>query len=254
MLLAAAAAVLLFAIAWPRVQPRLQPGAVRETANSARAHYLEARRGGDYAATVASRASLLAPALAGADYGEIAHIASMMLLGVWAVRRGLVAKREGSERFRSRAISIGLSLGLLATAFAWIAPSLVAGPNPPFYAFVRTALLAGASALALGYGAAAWEWARKNPERRTVATLAAAGRMALTNFLLQSVFLSLVYFGHGLSLERRLGATPALLLAFAFFIAQALASRAWLGVFRFGPLEWLWRSATYGRRQEMKWG
>jgi uncharacterized protein len=251
-LLAAAAAALLVAVAWPRLQPRVQTAAIREAAVQARAEYLEARRDGDFATTVASRAALLRPALAGADYGEIAHMVSMMLLGIWAVRRGVVTKREGSEQIRARAMRFGLPLGLLATAFAWYAPTLVAGSNPPFYALVRVALFAGASALALGYGAAAWELARRSPAGRTTATLAAAGRMALTNFLLQSVFLSLVYFGYGLGMERRLGAAPALALGLAFFIAQALASRAWLAAYRFGPLEWLWRSATYGRRQTMR--
>lgn len=81
--------------------------------------------------------------------------------------------------------------------------------------------------------------------------LQAAGQMALTNYLMQSVICSLVFFGHGLALY---GSVPRTGLAgvVAFIWAlQLTVSPWWLGRYRFGPVEWLWRSLTYWKRQPM---
>ncbi len=76
--------------------------------------------------------------------------------------------------------------------------------------------------------------------------LAAFGRMALTNYVGQSVFYFLVFDGFGIGLIRRSGAAVDLLLAIAIVAVQIAISLWWLRAFRFGPLEWVWRSATYG--------
>ncbi|MFH1681792.1 MAG: DUF418 domain-containing protein, partial [Candidatus Eisenbacteria bacterium] len=85
-----------------------------------------------------------------------------------------------------------------------------------------------------------------------LAPLASVGRMALTNYLMQSVAGTLLYYGYGLGLHLDLGKTEGLLLALAVFAAQVALSHWWLGHFRFGPFEWLWRSLTYGRLQPMR--
>jgi uncharacterized protein len=79
-----------------------------------------------------------------------------------------------------------------------------------------------------------------------------AGRMALTNYMLQAAVLDFLASGYGLALRLRpLLYAPAALLMFS---AVAFASRAWLSRFRFGPLEWLWRSVTYARIQPLRRG
>jgi uncharacterized protein len=77
-----------------------------------------------------------------------------------------------------------------------------------------------------------------------------AGRMALTNYMLQIAVLDYLVSGYGLSLHVRpiLGMVGAVML----FGVEVLFSKAWLAHYRFGPLEWVWRSLTYGRAQPMR--
>ncbi|HEX6313986.1 MAG TPA: DUF418 domain-containing protein [Gemmatimonadaceae bacterium] len=81
--------------------------------------------------------------------------------------------------------------------------------------------------------------------------VANAGRMALTNYLLQIAALDLLFSGYGLGLGQ-VRPVVGLAAAFACFAAEAMFSSFWLARFRFGPAEWLWRSLTYGRFQPMR--
>ena len=75
---------------------------------------------------------------------------------------------------------------------------------------------------------------------------APVGRMAMTNYVGQSVICTLVFYGTGLGLGGTMGPTLYLPIGFAVYGFQVMASRWWLDRFRFGPLEWLWRMLTYG--------
>jgi uncharacterized protein len=81
---------------------------------------------------------------------------------------------------------------------------------------------------------------------------APVGQMALTNYLLQSLICTFIFYGWGLGLAGKVRAVHLLPITLAVFIVEALISRAWLSRFRFGPAEWLWRSMTYGRIQPLR--
>ena len=75
-----------------------------------------------------------------------------------------------------------------------------------------------------------------------------AGRMPLSNYLLQTVLASAVFYGWGLGLWGRVGPAGETLLAIGLFVLiQLPLSRWWLGHHRYGPMEYLWRRFTYGR-------
>jgi uncharacterized protein len=76
-----------------------------------------------------------------------------------------------------------------------------------------------------------------------------AGRMALTNYMIQVAVLDVLASGYGLGLKLRPYAYLA--AAIVLFAAEVALSRAWLARFRYGPLEWIWRTATYARRQPL---
>jgi len=78
------------------------------------------------------------------------------------------------------------------------------------------------------------------------ALLAPAGRMALSNYLLQSLFCCLVFTAYGLGLAGQVSPTATLGLAVAIFALQLLLSRLWLARFAYGPAEWLLRALTIG--------
>jgi uncharacterized protein len=82
--------------------------------------------------------------------------------------------------------------------------------------------------------------------------LRAAGRMAFTNYLTQTFIFSTVFFGFGLGLFGAFGRLPLLGLVVAVWILQLWWSLWWLERFRFGPMEWVWRSLTYRSRQPFR--
>ncbi|MBN1211308.1 MAG: DUF418 domain-containing protein [candidate division Zixibacteria bacterium] len=82
--------------------------------------------------------------------------------------------------------------------------------------------------------------------------LAAVGRMALTNYLFHSIVFTTVFYGYGLGLFNRIDRFYLLFLVFAMWLVQLYLSPVWLKYFRFGPVEWLWRTLTYWRRQPMR--
>jgi uncharacterized protein len=105
--------------------------------------------------------------------------------------------------------------------------------------------LLGTVPLAMAYAAAfvlAWPHAS-----RWLGVFTAPGRMALTNYLSQSVINGLVFYGIGLGLAGRLPVWGIYGYAIALFAAQALFSRWWLSRHAQGPMEALWRRWTYGK-------
>jgi uncharacterized protein len=92
--------------------------------------------------------------------------------------------------------------------------------------------------------------ARDRSWLRRLAPLGWTGRMALTNYMIQVAFLDLVFSKYGLGLDVR--PLVGLTMAVGLFAVDALFSRWWLARFRYGPFEWLWRSATYARRQPLR--
>ena len=82
--------------------------------------------------------------------------------------------------------------------------------------------------------------------------LASAGRMAFTNYLMQTVICTFIFYGHGLGYFGSVSRVGQVLIVFGVWTLQLLWSKPWLEKFRFGPAEWLWRSLCYGRTQPMK--
>ncbi len=78
--------------------------------------------------------------------------------------------------------------------------------------------------------------------------VAAVGRMALSNYLLQTLICTMIFYGHGLGLFGQIDRAGQFLIVLAVWTFQLLASSAWLGYFALGPVEWALRWLIYGRR------
>jgi uncharacterized protein len=76
----------------------------------------------------------------------------------------------------------------------------------------------------------------------------------LSNYLLQSLVASTIFYGYGLGMWGRIGRGSQVLLVVVIFAAQVVLSRWWLSRYRFGPVEWLWRWGTYGKRPAFRAG
>lgn len=110
-------------------------------------------------------------------------------------------------------------------------------------------LTLGAPALAGAYIAGLCLLSIRPRGARLLSPLAQVGRMALTNYLSQSVVCSLLFYGFGLGLYEQIGGARLVGISLLVYLAQVAFSAWWMGRFRYGPLEWLWRSLTYGKRQ-----
>jgi uncharacterized protein len=78
------------------------------------------------------------------------------------------------------------------------------------------------------------------------------GQMAFTNYLGQSIICSLIFYGYGLGYYGKLQRYELYYVVFGVWAFQMIFSVVWLRFFRFGPLEWLWRSLTYWEWQPMR--
>ena len=169
------------------------------------------------------------------------------LLGRWMIATGKLTRPDENSPWLRRWRAVGLLAGLpLAAAAVW----LMHGQDlmmPSLRLATGMTLMTVASVLVpLGYlSTVTLAWRRLD-------FLAPAGRMALTNYLLQSLFWTWVFFGYGLGLWGEVPRAAQVPLALLFFALQVLLSRWWLNRFRFGPAEWLWRSLTYWQLQPMK--
>jgi uncharacterized protein len=174
------------------------------------------------------------------------RVLGMFLLGFHAGRAGIFANLDAHAALLRHVCAIGFAVGLPLSLVAAELSTDVPGP-PDLRGLLETILQSiGSPALALAYAAGLCLLFRLAPG--AMLALAPAGRMALTNYLAQSVAGVLVFYGIGFRMFGRVSLTTALAGCVGFFVAQTIASRAWLAIAMFGPAEWLWRTFTYGRR------
>jgi len=76
--------------------------------------------------------------------------------------------------------------------------------------------------------------------------------MAFTNYVTQTVICTTIFFGHGFALYGKVERVGQFAIVVGVWILQLLICPLWLRYFRFGPLEWVWRSLTYWRREPMR--
>lgn len=180
---------------------------------------------------------------------RIPKILAMFLLGLYAYRKGYFHDVAAHRPFIKKVAIYGLVLGVIGNLImATFAGS--EGPFPPSVAGVIgvAGYAFGVPALALGIIASVTLLWQGDVWRRVLGVLAPVGRMALTNYLLQTVVCLTIFYGYGFGQfgKHRAGAVTA--MALGIFAFQVIASALWLRVFAYGPMEWIWRQLTYGRR------
>lgn len=185
------------------------------------------------------------------NWALLFFVLGRFLLGYWAGRRGLLQQPQAHLPLLRSLAAGGLLLG---AAFLWVDATADAlkqawpalrGGVPGYLLRVSYRV----APLALGIAAAATfallylrPWAE-----RVLRVFVPAGRMALSNYLLQSVICVPLFAGFGLGIGPLHGLWPVLLVAAVVFPLQLWASACWLRSHRFGPVEWLWRSASEGQ-------
>ena len=177
----------------------------------------------------------------------------VFLLGAWLLRSGRIQNARAHLRFWVVSLLLGALVGAL-----FIRLSLAVGTSFDLKTGLGDALLAtglmslGSLPLSMAYVAAFVLLFQTGVGARVLGLLAPAGRMALTNYLLQSLVCGLLFYGYGLGWYGQVDRWGQVQIALLIFVAQVALSPLWLRHFRYGPMEWLWRALTYGQRPAMR--
>lgn len=190
--------------------------------------------------------SALPRPLAYLQTGRIPQVLGQFLLGVWMART-ILPRIQSGERLPRKSWMLCGTLGLLAGfGYAWIK-----GATGSAFSLNETGLWqgviyhTGSTLLALGFaGAFAHFWTQPRWQQR-LQHLTVMGRMALTNYISQNVIGVFLFYGYGLALMGKVPYATIPFIGAIILLAQWLFCRWWLARFAQGPLEWLWRKATY---------
>ncbi len=178
------------------------------------------------------------------DGNRYFKVLGLFLIGFVAGRHKIYANLSSHRRLFVKAAVWGFSVGLpLSVLYA------ISGVNSHPWGMGVHSMIYTLSVYPLGFGYAGllgvlcmrhsglriWKW------------IAAPGRMALTNYIGQSLIGIFLFYGIGLGFGASIGLARTELVAVGVFVFQIVFSQAWLSVFQYGPLEWIWRMLTYGK-------
>ena len=168
----------------------------------------------------------------------------LFMIGAALVRSGVIrnAPLAAWRRVSLIGLGIGLPLSLLATVLQ--AQEMHGNSDWRWPEWLH---VASAFPLAIGLGARVMLNENMGRRRWWYVRMESAGRMALSNYVGQSVVMATLAEPWGFGLYGQLGGPTLTALAFVVFFALAALSHAWLAHYRMGPLEWLWRCGTYAR-------
>ena len=206
---------------------------------------------GKFAEMMAERARAIAWAFSW-PLGWLQFLA-LFLMGLYAGRREFFQKLPAYLPFIRKAMWWALALGLvgvLDSAGVLKVPNLRVAYVTNFAEGVLETV--GYLVLSFFYACVIILLTQRQAWKTRLAPLGAVGRMALSNYLLQSVICTTIFYGYGLGLFGKVGPAAGLGLTFAIYATQIPLSIWWLRRFRFGPMEWVWRSLTYGKLQPMR--
>ena len=179
------------------------------------------------------------------------RVSGLMLLGMALFKLGILTGQAESRTYR-RMISAGLVVGLPLIGLG-IQRNFAAAWAAPDFLFINSLLnYWGSIPVALGWVGVVMLTLKSGLALDLTSRLSAVGRLAFTNYILQTVICTTVFYGHGLGLFGSIDRSGQLLVVFAVWGFQLWLSPLWLRSFRFGPLEWLWRSLVYMKVQPMR--
>ncbi len=167
-------------------------------------------------------------------------VMSLFLLGLFAGRIRFFEHLYENRVWLIRAAIFGLLVGVPANALFMLTENSV----PASLGFTI-----GSPAFAAMYVSLIGLISLTESGQKILAPLSYVGRMALTNYILQSVVCSLLFFGYGFGLYEQIGAAGLWGVTFLIYLVQIPFSMAWLSRFHFGLFEWVWRTLTYRQRQ-----
>lgn len=186
---------------------------------------------------------------------RIPKVLGMFLIGYVIGRSDFYKNIMQYKHLLYSIVAAGLLIGLPANY--WLA-HFMSGSEGDYFSlkingFYQTLAYAfGVVPLAMTYVALFMLMFQTIAGRKLLSPFASVGKMAFSNYILQSLIGNFVFLGAGLGYLGQVGPVYFTLFGIVVFIMQVVLSSIWLQHFNYGPLEWLWRSATYKKWQQMK--
>lgn len=182
-------------------------------------------------------------------------VLGMFMVGLALGRSGFYANIQQHRKTLYAIIVLGLIVGLPANYYLAQNMHLYGADYNNFkpnglYRTIAYAL--GVAPLAMAYVVLLFLFFKTSTGKKLLSVLAPVGKMAFSNYILQSLIGNFVFLGAGLGYMEKVGPVYYTFLGLAIFCLQVIASMYWLKNFNYGPLEWLWRSATYKKWQPFK--
>lgn len=175
---------------------------------------------------------------------------SMMFIGMGLMKLGILGA-ERSYKMYWLMVLIGYGIGIPLNAYtAWLI--ITTNFDPALHQFANSTYDIGRLSIALGHLGAIMLLCKSGWLKGLMSSLGAVGQMAFSNYIMQSVICAFIFTGYGFKLYGRLERYQLYYVVAGIWIFQMIVSPLWLRYYRFGPLEWCWRSLTYWKRQPMR--
>jgi len=183
----------------------------------------------------------------------IPAVLAFFLCGLYVGKSGIVKNIPGNLSLLRKICNYGLPVGFM---FMFVYVLIESGALPVGILF-RPALLGATNYAASififpAYVALIVLAAQTNICKKILSPVAAAGRMALTNYLAQTLICVTLFYGFGFGLFGSVSATQGVFIVVAIYLLQVAWSNLWFRKFRYGPMEWFWRMLTYKKREPFK--
>jgi uncharacterized protein len=174
----------------------------------------------------------------------------MMFIGMGIFKLGILSA-EKPARYYATMMLVGYGIGIPVNAYtAWFI--VKHNFDPAMHAFANTTYDLGRLTVALGHLGLVMILAKSGAMRWLTDRLGAIGQMAFSSYVTHSVICTIIFTGIGFGMYGRLQRYQLYYVVAAIWVFQLIVSPIWLRHFRFGPLEWCWRSLTYWQKQPMR--
>jgi uncharacterized protein len=220
---------------WEKIQEHKSPEFVKETNENMRKGYFKV-------------VAFLAPINMETDTlwfyrYNLWDILSMMLLGIVLYKLKIITG-EKSAKFYALMVLAGYGIGLSVNY--WEVTTIM-NSNFAFLAYSKTNLTydIGRVAIVLGHVGAIMLFSKANILNGLKRSIAAVGKMALSNYIMHSLICMVIFTGVGFGMFGKLQRYELYFVVFAIWIFQLIVSPIWLRYFYYGPMEWVWRTLSY---------
>jgi uncharacterized protein len=181
------------------------------------------------------------------------NVLAMFLVGMVFARKRVFEDMTANRVFFKRLLLISLPFALFGN---WLYANYSEGASYIMFEWDLVVTLfgnaLGGPAMTFVYISIIAHCYHKGYFRTLTYAIAATGRMALTNYLMQSLIATTIFFSYGLGLYGKVNYWEGMILTVGIYILQVVWSPLWLKHFKFGPMEWLWRTLTYWKKQPMR--